>query len=199
MKPRSTIAVQEWPHESRRAAELVVKQLGEPDEVSATELTWHRAVPWKRVVATEWFENHAFPVPHIDCIECVIDYAVPPDKMSELAHFDGSIRVDRTAGEVSVRCRSIASDTLKLNLVHDIVTGERTAQEARDYHVKEVLDASRGESTPYRDRLRIPPQSGTKDPGEQILTEQELRTMADSDASLIAPLALARRAAPRHP
>lgn len=199
MKSRSIIAVQEWPHESRRAAELVIKAFGEPNEVSATELTWHHAVPWKRVVATEWFEDHNFPVPHVDCIECVIDYAVPPEKMSELAHFDGSIRVDRTAGEVSVRCRSIASNTLKLNLVHDIVTGKRTAQEARDYHVKEVLDATRGEPTPYRKHLRIPPQGDTKDPGEQVLTEEELRTMADSDVSLIAPLALARQSAPRHP
>ena len=199
MKSRSIIAVQEWPHESRRAAELVIQQFGEPDEVSPTELTWLRASPWKRVVATEWFEHHNFPVPHVDCIEVVIDYPVPPEKMTELALFDGSIRVDRTAGEVSVRCRSIASDTLKLNLVHDIVTGARTAQEARDYHVKEVLDATRGEPTPYRERLLVPAQVDTKDPGEQVLTEEELRTMADTDVSLIAPLALARQVAPRHP
>ncbi|WP_256840839.1 hypothetical protein [Ornithinimicrobium cryptoxanthini] len=199
MRSRSIIAVQEWPHESRRAAELVIQEYGEPDEVSVTELTWHHVGPWKRVVATEWFENHAFPVPHVDCIECVIDYAVPVEKMTELAQFDGSIRVDRTAGELSVRCRSIASDTLKLNLVHDIVTGQRTWQAARDYHVTEVLDATRGEPTPYRDQLLVPPQVDTKDPGEQILSEAELRTIADSDESLFAPRALARQSAPRHP
>lgn len=199
MKSRSIITVQEWPHESRRAAELVIGQYGEPDEVSATELTWHQAAPWKRVVATAWFEHHLFPVPHVDCIECVIDYAVPAEKMTELAHFDGSISVDRTAGEVSVRCRSIASDTLKLNLVHDIVTGRRTVEEARDYHVEEVLNAKRGQPTPYREELLVPPQTDTKDPGEQILTAQELQTMADTDDSLITPVALARRAAPRHP
>lgn len=199
MRSRSIIAVQEWPHESRGAAELVITEHGEPDEVTATELTWHRAGPWKRVVATEWFKDHAFPVPHIDCIECVIDYAVPPEKMNDLAHYNGTIRVDRTAGEVSVRCRTIASNTLTLNLVHDIVTGKRTPQEARDYHVKEVLDATRGEPTPYREQLRIPPQMDTKDPGEQIFAEADLRTIASSDVALIAPLALARQAAPRHP
>jgi hypothetical protein len=199
MKSSSIIAVQEWPHESRRAAELVISQYGEPDEVSASELVWHRAAPWKRVVATEWYEHHVFPVPHVDCVECVIDYAVPVEKMNDVALFDGSIRVDRTAGELSVRCRSIASNTLKVNLVHDIVTGRRTAHEARDYHVEEVLAAKRGEPTPYRDELLVPPQVDTKDPGEQVLTVEELRTMADSDESLIAPLALARRAAPRHP
>lgn len=45
MKSRSIIAVQEWPHESRTAARLVIKQFGEPNEVSATELTWHGAAP----------------------------------------------------------------------------------------------------------------------------------------------------------
>lgn len=199
MKSRSNIAVQAWPHESREAAMGVIGQFGDADEVSATELTWLHVAQWKRVVATEWYEKHNFPVPHVDCIEAVIDYAVPPEKMSELAHFDGSIRVDRTAGEVSVRCRSIASDTLKLNLVHDIVTGKRTAQEARDYHVKEVLDATRGLPTPYREQLLVPPQVDTKDPGEQLLTEDELRMMAVSDVQLTAPLALARQAAPRHP
>ena len=199
MKSRSNIAVQAWPHESREAAMGVISQFGDADEVSATELTWLHAAQWKRVVATEWYENHNFPVPHVDCIEAVIDYAVPPEKMSELAHFDGSIRVDRTAGEVSVRCRSIASDTLKLNLVHDIVTGKRTAQEARDYSVKEVLDATRGQPTPYREQLLVPPQVDTKDPGEQILTVGELRMMGASDVQLTAPLALARQAAPRHP
>lgn len=199
MRTRSIIAVQEWPHESRSAAELVIRQYGEPDEVTHNELTWHRAAPWKRVVATAWFEHHNFPVPHVDCIECVIDYAVPAQKMTELAQFDGSIRVDRTAGEVSVRCRSIASDTLKLNLVHDIVTGRRTVEDARAYHMEEVLNATRGNPTPYRKELLVPPQEDTKDPGEQVLSEEELHTIADTDEALITPLALARQAAPRHP
>lgn len=199
MKSMSVIMVQEWPRATREAAEVVIGQYGEPDEVSANELVWHRASPWKRVVATDWFEHHAFPVPHVDCIECVIDYAVPPERMTDLALFDGSIRVDRTAGELSVRCRSIATNTLKMNLVHDIVTGRRTVEEAREYHVAEILDSLRGGPTPYRDQLRVPPQEDTKDPGEQVLTVDELFTLADTDESLVAPLALARRAAPRHP
>lgn len=199
MKARSIIAVQEWPHESRQAAELVIDQFGEPDEVSRNELTWYGVGPWKRVVATRWFEHHNFPLPHVDCVECVIDYRVPAEKMADLAIFDGSIRVDRTAGELSVRCRSIASDTLKINLVHDIVTGNRSVEDARAYHIEEVLNATRGNPTPYRSTLMVPPQEDTKDPGVQVLTEEELHTIADSDEDLISPVELAQRAAPRHP
>jgi hypothetical protein len=50
------------------------------------------------------FVEHQFPVPHIDSVESFIDYAVPPEKVSALAEFDGSVIVDRTAGEVSARC-----------------------------------------------------------------------------------------------
>jgi hypothetical protein len=34
----------------------------------------------------------------------VIDYRVPPEHFSPLAAFDGSVIVERTAGEVSARC-----------------------------------------------------------------------------------------------
>jgi hypothetical protein len=34
----------------------------------------------------------------------VIDYRVPPEKFTELAIFDGSVIVERTADEVSARC-----------------------------------------------------------------------------------------------
>jgi len=34
----------------------------------------------------------------------VIDYQVPPQQVSSLAAFDGSVVVERTAGEVSARC-----------------------------------------------------------------------------------------------
>lgn len=56
---------------------------------------------WKRVVATRTYYNHEFPVPHIDSVESFIDYRVPPEKATALAQFDGSVVIERTAGEVS--------------------------------------------------------------------------------------------------
>lgn len=40
--------------------------------------------------------------------------------MSELVRFDGSVIIDRTAGEVAARCDMEAMNILTLNLVHDI-------------------------------------------------------------------------------
>jgi hypothetical protein len=45
--------------------------------------------------------------------------------------FDGSILVDRTRGEVAARCDSEAANVLGLNMVHELVTGKRTVEEAR--------------------------------------------------------------------
>src|SRR3546814_16591596 len=80
------------------------RQDGEPDEVTDTQLVWHRPGPWKRMIASKACYRHDFPAPHTDSVESVIDYRVPPDKFTALAEFDGSVMAERTAGEVSARC-----------------------------------------------------------------------------------------------
>ena len=47
--------IREWPEESREVAQLVIDQYGEPDEVTETQLTWHKPGPWKRIVASKTF------------------------------------------------------------------------------------------------------------------------------------------------
>jgi hypothetical protein len=115
-----------WPAESREAARLVIDKYGEPDEATESELTWRRPGPWKRMIASKTFYRHNFPAPHIDAVESVIDYRVPPEKFSELAKFDGSVIVEHTAGEVSARCHGEEANFLALNLMHDISIGGRS-------------------------------------------------------------------------
>jgi hypothetical protein len=81
--------IEDWPEESREPARLVIDQYGEPDEVTETQLTWHKPGPWKRVVASKAFYQHDFPTPHIDSVESVVDYRVPVGKFTQLAEFDG--------------------------------------------------------------------------------------------------------------
>lgn len=117
-----------WPEESREAAKLVVKQYGEPDEKTPSELTWHDCGQWKRIVASKAFYDHHFPAPHTDSVECIIDYRVPPEKFSDLAAFDGSVICERTAGEVSARCHDEQANFLALNLMNDVVTGSNACR-----------------------------------------------------------------------
>ncbi|YCI06361.1 hypothetical protein M1D34_30635 (plasmid) [Ensifer sp. D2-11] len=160
--------VESWPQESREAAQLVIEQYG-PDEVTATQLVWHRPGPWKRIVATKVFYNHNFPAPHHDSVESVIDYRVPPERFSDLAAFDGSVIVERTAGEVSARCHDEQANFLALNLMHDIVTGARSVEEARAYYAKEFGDYRRKRPTPYMEKLRFAPGTdSTADPDVRV-------------------------------
>lgn len=172
-RPGSEI-IKEWPYESQEAAQLVIEAYGEPHEVTGSLLTWHGVGPWKRVLASRVYFDHAFPAPHIDSVESVIDYRVPVDKVSPLAEFDGSVVVERTAGEVSARCHDEQANFLALNLMHDIVTGAKSVQEARAYYAEEFLSARRGGPTPYMERLHFEPGTDTADPDERVLSDEDL-------------------------
>jgi hypothetical protein len=167
--------IENWPEKAREAAKLVLEAHGEPDEATSSLLIWRDVSGCKRVVASKAFFQHDFPTPHTDSVQNVIDYRVPPEKVSSLAIFDGSVVVERTAGQVSARCHDEQANFLALNLMHDIVVGEKTAEEARAYYGKEFLDYRRGRPTPYMERLRVRPQHDTEDPDQPILTEQELQ------------------------
>ena len=168
--------MQDWPKESREAAQLVIDKYGEPSEASESELIWHRPGPWKRMVATKAFYKHDFPTPHIDAVESVIDYRVPPEKVRAVAEFDGSVIVERTAGEVSARCHDEEANFLALNLMHDIVTGRRSVSEARRHYAREFLDYRRKQPTPYMQGLKFTADvGGTADPDRRMLSEFDLK------------------------
>jgi hypothetical protein len=168
--------IKSWPDESREAAQLVIGKYGEPDEVTETQLTWHKPGPWKRIIASKVFYQHNFPAPHTDSVESVIDYRVPPEKFTQIAEFDGSVITERTAGEVSARCHDEEANFLALNLVHDIVTGAKTVKEAREYYAKEFADYRRKKPTPYMEKLHFTPGDGsTADPDERMLSDDDLK------------------------
>jgi hypothetical protein len=166
--------IKEWPQESQEAARLVVDTYGEPHEATESLLVWNAVGPWKRVVASRMFYQHEFPAPHIDAVESFIDYRVPADKVTALAQFDGSVVVERTAGEVSARCHDEQANLLALNLMHEIVSGQKSVGEARAYYAQEFLNYRRREPTPYMEKLRFQPGRGTADPDQRLLSDQDL-------------------------
>lgn len=168
-----TKIIQDWPEESKEAAQLVIEAYGEPHEASATQLIWHEAGQWKRIVATKAFQHHDFPAPHTDSVESFIDYEVPIAKHNALAEFDGSVMIERTSGEVSARCHDEQANNLALNLMHDIVTDQRDAQGARSYYAKEFLDARRKQPTPYMEKLHFTT-AWAADPDERLLSDEQL-------------------------
>jgi hypothetical protein len=157
--------LKDWPEPSREAAQRVLQKDGEPDEPTPSQFVWHRRGPWKRIIASAVFYEHNFPAPHVDAIEAVIDYRVPPERETAVAEFDGSVIVERTAGEVSARCHDEEANVLALNLMHDIVTGVKSVQEARAYCAQEFADYRRKRPTPSMEGLRFEAQGeAARDP-----------------------------------
>ena len=123
--------IEHWPAAPQKVVPEVIKKYGLPNEATPTMLIWHDSGPWKRTIVTSDETAHDFPTPHTDFFSQTINYDVPPDKLPELAEFDGSLIVYRTAGQVTASCDNESANFLAVNLMHDIVTGRRTAEQAR--------------------------------------------------------------------
>jgi hypothetical protein len=63
--------------------------------------------------------------------------------------------------------------------MHDIVTGAKSVQEARDYYAKEFADFRRKKPTSYMERLRFTPgDRSAADPDVRVLSDEELEEAA---------------------
>jgi hypothetical protein len=144
-----------WPQATQELAARLTAKYGPPQESTPRLLIWYGNGPWKRTVLHKEGVRHNFPRPHQDILEQTVNYRVPPAKVAELLSYDGSIVVDRTRGEVTVHCDSEQANTLTLNLVDDIVKGERTVDQALGYHAQVIRGMEIGEPESYPEKLRF--------------------------------------------
>lgn len=147
--------IDSWPETAKMAAENTIKFYGPPNEATPTQLIWYKNGPWKRTIAFRDEVPHDFPEPHTDVLQQFIDYQVPAAKMGELAQLEGSLVIDRTKGEVSVHCDNEGANILSLNMMHEIVTGKRTPQEAREFIAKEIVEYLMDRSAPYAENFQF--------------------------------------------
>ena len=168
-----------WPDAPQKGARQMLAQYGAPNEATPTKLFWYQKGPWKRIQVTSDVLTHDFPAPHSDYLTQWIDYQVPVGLVGEITRYDGSCLVDRTAGEAAARCDSEAANMITLNLMHEIVIGKRTVEEARQVYAENMAGYTMGRPAPYAERLLFPvPQSGTEDPDEGMGVSPMLKQAA---------------------
>jgi hypothetical protein len=159
-----------WPQAQKKVAQQMLARYGPPNEATPTRLTWYRNRPWKRTEITSDVVVHHWPTVHSDFLTQTVDYRVPPDMVSAVAEFDGSIIVDRTRGEVSARCDSEAANVLGINMVHELVTGKRDVAGARHTSEQNTVAYNLGRDAPYAERLLFDvPEGGTEDPDHSAI------------------------------
>ncbi len=162
-----------WDDDPTDVAETVIDKYGTPDEVTPNRLLWYNNGPWKRSVLRPDGADHEFPDHHIDYFEQTIDYHVPPDRADEIIEFDGSVTIKRTRGELSAECHGEPANFLAINLVHDILTGDKTVEEARDVYAEIYARKEAGDTPDYIQEFHFDlPDDDQADPDETILTEE---------------------------
>lgn len=178
----------EWPTPPKLAVQQLAKQYGPANEGTPARLIWYNSGRWKRVEVTRDQIDHNFPAPHTDYVTCWIDYQVPVELADEITRFDGSCLIDRTAGEVGARCDSEAADMITINFMHEIVTGKRTVEEARQAYAEQMSAYMLGRPAPYAEQLLFePPNGGTADPDEANIPPHLLNQMKEKAGDLLTP------------
>jgi hypothetical protein len=172
--------IENWPAMSKKSANQTIQQYGPPNEAIPSRLIWYNNGPWKRTIVYRDEIPHNFPQPHSDVIENFIDYQVPLQMFSELARFDGSVIIERTKGEVSARCDMEAANILALNMMHQIVSGKLTAEQAREVYSEQTAAFVLNRSAPYAEKLQfIPPTGHTMDPDKVTIVGNMLHQAAE--------------------
>jgi len=163
----------EWPDDPTQVANTVIDEYGAPDEATTTRLIWLENDPWKYSILYRDGVTHEFPAEHTDYLEQAIDYRVSPDRYDELGRFDGGVTVRRTRGELSAECHGEPANFLALNLAHDILTDEKSVEEARQAYTEIFARKEAGGQPDYIQDLQFDlPEGDQRDPDEKTVTEE---------------------------
>ena len=178
--------VAEWPAMSKQGANEIIGKYGPPNEATDSRLIWYNNGPWKRTICYRDEVPHHFPNPHSDVVESVIDYRVPPEMFSELAKFDGSVVVERTKGEVSARCDMEAANFLAINLMHEIVSGQLTAEQARKVYTETAAAYVVSRSAPLAEAFQFQlPQDETNDTDQTTIAGAMVRQTVEKAKDIV--------------
>lgn len=148
-------SLNDWPEAARIAAANMQEKYGNPDEVTDNMLIWNNNGEWIKTIVHKKEIAHDFPKPHTDVLEQCINYKTPLDKYNELAMYDGSITVSRTKGTLSSCCDLEAMNILALNLAYEVITGNKSAEQARLAYGEFALAYMKKEKPEYTQRLNF--------------------------------------------
>lgn len=174
LQQASETILADWPEKQREVAKQLILTYGLPNGgTTAALLIWRHNNPWKYTVLHRQEVPHNFPVQHLDCLEQVLSYRVPPEKFDELATYNGSATVSRTKGEIAVMCDQEAMNFLSLNIAHDLITGKIQVEEARELHTRTAIAFMKGEKPLYTQALQFRlPQDDLEDPDQVTVRKQ---------------------------
>jgi len=140
-----------WPDIPRQQAFMLIDRYGPPQHISEASMEWEGRWPWKRVSVSA--EHPLSPL--TETVSC----RIPQNKLSDLARYPHGLMADARRGELSARSNREDLNFLSLNLAMDILTDQRTPEQASEYFNRAIGLHYAGKSVPYMDKLLfdVPP------------------------------------------
>ena len=131
MKPEDSL--KNWKHKDAKGyAEKLIKEYGQPDEVTETMLKWNTLGSFgegeRETFVLDESIPHSFPKPHRDYVYTTMNIKVPSDMLDTLGYVTGSIIYDGLKEEVTARCGSLYANAATLGFVRDMVEGKVTTE-----------------------------------------------------------------------
>ena len=128
-KMTSKESLNNWEHQDAvKVAEMMIKEYGQPDEVTETMLKWKKLGDFgageQETYIVDESIPHDFPEPHRDFLYTAKKIKVPTRVGDTLLHVTGSIIVDGLKGTVTARCGSLNANALTLGFVEDLAKGK---------------------------------------------------------------------------
>jgi hypothetical protein len=151
--------LRKWPKAARITAVDMIAKYGEPSHSTKGALVWIHNNPWRRTVV---YVPHSLGKRSNDFVEQTIAYRVPVEKAGELKRFDARLEVNEVRGELSARTESESSNFLALNVADEIIAGERSVENARNFYERTESLSKAGKSSPYTERFLFPNRNGMR-------------------------------------
>lgn len=142
-----------WPRESRTTANLAVKRFGPPVSASPEALAWNKSGPWGRTEVFRSGEKRSFPLEHRDIIRQSVPRQVTAEQAAILEQMDIGLSVAGKPTLLSSISDSEESNFLGINVADEVLSGERSPEEARAFYRKTSQAAAAGKSSPYTERI----------------------------------------------
>lgn len=136
-----------WPVVSQRTADVIMEKYGPPDLAISDRLVWYDNGAWK--ITTVYRD----PREHQDVLEQTIGYTVPEDKIAALARLDVGLRLSRDRRALSAVSEAEETNILALNLADEVVREKSSAEDARAFYLKTVVQWNAGKSSRYMKEL----------------------------------------------
>jgi hypothetical protein len=165
-----------WNGDARSNVNVLLAKYGRPDGVTEDTIVWMGDGPWHKTTVSRHPVEHNFPVPHHNVVTQWIPYHVPVDKIDEVSRFNGSVVVDRTRGLLGVSGPDESMNVLAVNIVDDIVRGDRDVAEARAFYAQHTSTYVSGGTNEYLEGFRFDVPRDAADPDEPVRAAPGRRT-----------------------